>query len=96
MWIKNLIFNLIFYAAPHPHAQEFNILQHRSCGEIRVSHIETDALAAPKHPIEPNPQTKMWQLRKSYIPKQQNKITNSNQPKAVSNTPTKQYKRLAA
>lgn len=53
--------------------------------------METDALAAPKHPTEPYPQTVMWQLRKSYIPKQQNNITNSSQPVAVSDTSAKPY-----
>jgi hypothetical protein len=57
------------YAAPHTHAQETNIPQHRACEEKRQHHIETDAKAAPKHPTEPNPQTVMWQLRKNHTPK---------------------------
>jgi hypothetical protein len=59
-----------FYAAPHTHPQETNIVQHRACGENGPHHIETDALAAPKQQTERSSQTIMWQLRNPHTPKE--------------------------
>jgi hypothetical protein len=58
-----------FYAVPHPHAQETNILQHRACRENGQYHMEIDVLATLEHPTEPNPQAVLCSIRKCHIPK---------------------------
>jgi hypothetical protein len=67
MWVL-----CILYAAPHTHAQETNIEQHSACGENGHRHMETDDLAAPKQPTEPNPKADMWQIKNLHIPKRKN------------------------
>jgi hypothetical protein len=63
------------YVVPHTHAHGGNIAQHRSCGEILVSHIESGVEKQSKSKTEPNPQADMLQLKNFHIPEKNKTYT---------------------
>jgi hypothetical protein len=67
--------NGFFYAASHPYAHGFNILQHTPCGEIRVSHMEMGAKSNADGKMHCGTQTVMWQLKKFHTAKRKHPYT---------------------
>jgi hypothetical protein len=68
MWVL-----CILYAAPHTHAQETNILQHRRCGEKPQCHIETGVKSNADSVMQRGSQTVLWQFRNLHTTKRKNK-----------------------
>jgi hypothetical protein len=62
----------ILHAAPHPHAHGGNIVQHRSCGENQLSHMETGDKSNADNKMQRGSQADMWQFRNIHNPKRKN------------------------